>query len=155
MNNKGQLSVEYILMLSIIIIILISSISMISDEFEKNTILTAAQFGAQNGIDKNGYAMYYNDTFNHYQNDYPKLLTSTEIKLIKIELYENNTTLELQVYAHSNALSAPEKNIVGARINYYIRKSVSETFNSTPCNIFYDPTKSNKYVIKTKSVIWL
>ncbi|WP_455646004.1 class III signal peptide-containing protein [Methanosphaera sp.] len=155
MNNKGQLSVEYILLLGVIIIILISSVIMISNESEKNTILTAAQIGAQNGIDKNGYAMYYNDTFNNYQNNYQKLLTSTEIKLIKINLNENNTIIELQVYAHTNSLTSQEKYIVGSRINYYIRRSISETFNSTPTNIYYDPAKSNKYTIKTKTVIWI
>lgn len=156
MNNKGQLTVEYILLLGIILIIIISSLNMILSESEKNTILTSAQIGASTGINKNGYAMYYNDTFNDYQKNYPLLLTPTEIKIIKIELYEtDNKTLELQVTAQtSSSLTNNEKNRMGSRINYYIRKSICETFGKKAVNIYYDPAMSNNYVIKTRTVVW-
>ena len=73
MNNKGQLTIEYIILCSILLITLVLTINTITNEVEKNTILSAAQIGAQNGINKNGYATYYNDTFNNYNQHHPQL----------------------------------------------------------------------------------
>ena len=75
MNNKGQIVVEYILLIGVIMIILFTATSTIYQEIEKNKIMNLAQIGAQTGADKNGYAMYYNDTFNNYKENYPRLIT--------------------------------------------------------------------------------
>jgi uncharacterized protein (UPF0333 family) len=156
MNNKGQITAEYMLLVGVIIIILITTINMSITQQEKNTIQASAQIGAQNGIDKNGYAMYYNDTFNNYQDNYPKLLTSTHIKIIQIKMIEkDNKTIELQAYAHSDmTLTVQEKNHIGSRINYYIRRSITETFNKEKQNEYYSPAESDNYIIKTRTVIW-
>jgi uncharacterized protein (UPF0333 family) len=91
MNNKGQISLEYILFSTIIVIMIILVASIAMDENEKNIILESARLGAQEGVDKNAYAMYYNDTFNHYQSDYPRLLYPTDIDIINITLKEEGT----------------------------------------------------------------
>lgn len=155
MNNKGQITAEYMLLLSIfLIIIIILSIHTITNESEKNTIITAAQIGAQEAIDKNGYAMYYNDTFNNYQQNYKRLLTPTQIKIISIDLTEEDKTIYIQTTATTTSLTETEKYIVGSRINYYIRKSITETFQKEASNIYYNPAKSQNYIIKTQTVIW-
>lgn len=155
MNNKGQITAEYILLLSIFLVIVFSSINMITSESEKNTIMTAAHIGAQTGIDKNGYAMYYNDTFNNYQEQYPRLLVPAEIKIVSIAMTQNDNLIELQVTATTSSLSQKEKNITGSRINYYIRQTITETFKKeNMTNQYYDPAKSDNYQIKTKSVKW-
>lgn len=156
MNNKGQISVEYILLMSIIIIILIITTNTILEETEKNTILTAAQIGAQIGIDKNAYAMYYNDTFNNYQENYPKLISPTEIKIIHINMTETSNQLEIQTTVHSNTyLNYNEKNIVGSRINYYIRKAIAETLNIKSNDLYYENIQTKNYKINTKNVKWV
>lgn len=156
MNNKGQISVEYMLLLSIIIVILVITANTILEENSKNTILTSAQIGAQIGVDKNAYAMYYNDTFNNYQSNYPKLINPTEIKVIMINMSETNNELELQVVLHSNTyLNSNEKNAVGSRVNYYVRKSISETFGIQNHDLYYENIKINKYEINTKTVKWV
>lgn len=154
MNNKGQITAEYMLLLSIFLIIIILSIHTITNESEKNTIVTAAQLGAQEAIDKNGYAMYYNDTFNNYQQNYKRLLTPTQIKIISIDLIEEDKTIYIQTTATTTSLTETEKFIVGSRINYYIRKSITETFQKQSSNIYYNPAKSENYIIKTQTVIW-
>lgn len=154
-NNKGQISAEYILLLSVIIVIMISLSTIIIDQQEKNTIISAAKIGAQEAIDKNAYSMYYNDTFNYYQQEYPRLLKPTNIEIINITLLEEDDTLKIQTIAHSHSkLSNDEKYIVGSRINYYIRKSITETFKQQQNDTFYNPALSDNYKIETIDVIW-
>ncbi len=156
MNNKGQLTVEYILLLSIIILVIVSSMSVIFVESEKNIILISAQIGAQNGVDKNGYAVYYNDTFNNYQDNYPKLLSSNKIKIIKIELVElSQNKIKIKTKAHTTSLNSKEKQIVSSRINYYIRRSISQTFKKDQNDIYYDPAYSYNYEITTQNIEWV
>lgn len=155
MNNEGQISAEYILLLIVIIVFMISLSTIIMDQQEKNTILSAAKIGSQEAIDKNAYSMYYNDTFNYYQQEYPRLLRPTNIEIINITLWDNNDTLKIQTIAHTHSqLSNDEKYIVGSRINYYIRKSITETFKQQQSDTFYNPALSNNYKIETEDVIW-
>lgn len=155
-NNQGQISVEYILIMTVIITFLITTTIIITDQQEKNTILSAAKIGAQEAVDKNAYSMYYNDTFNNYQTQYPRLLKPSDIDVINITLIEeNNSTIKIQATAHSHSmLSNNEKYIVGSRINYYIRKSITETFKQEASDEFYNPALSNKYKIETYDVKW-
>lgn len=154
-NNKGQISVEYILLLVVIIVIGMSISIIIIDQQEKNTILSAAKIGSQEAIDKNAYSIYYNDTFNYYQQEYPRLLKPTSIEIINITLVEENDTLTIQTVAHTHSqLTDDEKYIVGSRINYYIRKSITETFKQQHNDTFYNPALSNNYKIETMDVIW-
>ena len=126
------------------------------EESEKNTILESAQIGAQIGIDKNAYAMYYNDTFNNYMLNYPKLLYPTEISVINISMMNNNSSIILQVFLHSdNYLTNNQKEIVGSRVNYYIRKTISETFNQKNSDLYYENCQTNNYKIETKKVKWI
>ena len=156
MNTKGQITAEYILLLVVIFIVLISTSNIIQQESEKNIILTSAQIGAQIGVDKNGYAMYYNDTFNNYQNNYPKLLKTTEIKVIKINMYEQDKDIILEVVLHSNSyLTNNEKYIVGSRVNYYVRKTISETFDLISTDTYYNQIHTENYKIETKIVKWV
>lgn len=156
MNKNGQITAEYILMISIILVILLATTNTILHETEKNTILTAAQLGAQTGIDKNGYAMYYNDTFNLYEENYTRLLSPTDIRIINITMEENNENITLQVNLHTNNdLTSREKYIIGYRVNYYVRKSISETFDQKEKDTYYENLETNNYIIETKTVKWV
>ena len=157
MNKNGQITAEYILMISIILVILLATTNAILHETEKNTILTAAQLGAQTGIDKNGYAIYYNDTFNFYEENYTRLLSPTDIRIINITMEENKENITLQVNLHTNNdLTSMEKYIIGYRVNYYVRKSISETFDHQIENdTYYEKVETNNYKIETKTVKWV
>lgn len=156
MNNEGQITAEYILMIVVIILISVMMTQVLLTESEKNIVLESAQTGAQIGVDKNAYAMYYNDTFNNYMINYPKLLYPTEIKVINISIMENNNIISLQVCLHSNNyLTNNQKVIVGSRVNYYVRKTISETFNQQDTDLYYENCQSNNYKIETKKVKWV
>ena len=155
MDNQGQLTVEYIIIISIIIIIIFSTINILLEESEKNTILNSAQIGAQIGVDKNGYAMYYNDTFNNYQENYQRLLYPTETKVINITLTESDKNIYIQVYLHTNNdLTSQERYIIGYRVNYYVRKTIAETFNQN-ITYPYENLQTGKYKIKNNTVKWV
>lgn len=155
MNNNGQITVEYILLISMIIIVIISIANNLQEETEKNTILNAAQIGAQIGVDKNGYAMYYNDTFNNYQQNYKRLLYPTEIKVINITLTQSDKNIYIQVYLHTNNdLTSEERYIIGYRVNYYIRKTISETFNQN-MTYPYENLQSKRFKIMNNTVKWV
>jgi len=156
MNNKGQIIVEYILIVVVIFLIIIPMTHVFLIESEKNIIIESAQIGAQIGIDKNAYAMYYNDTFNNYMDNYPRLLYPTEIKVINISIIENENNITLQVFLHSNDyLTNNQKEIVGSRVNYYIRKTISETFDQKDTDLYYENCQSNNFKIETKKVKWI
>lgn len=156
MNNKGQITLEYILMTGIIIIIMMSAIQTIHIQNEKNTILAAAQIGAQIGVDKNGYAMYYNDTLNNYAANQPQLIYPKKIKVILINMTQDEDDIFLQAHLSSdNDLTSAQKEIVSQRVNYYIRKTVAQTFNQENTDLFYENVKSENYHVKTKKVRWL
>jgi uncharacterized protein (UPF0333 family) len=156
MNNEGQITVEYILLIAMIMLIVLLTASVLVKESEKNTILNSAQIGAQIGVDKNAYAMYYNDTFKEYEENYVKLLYPSELKVINITMNEMNDTLRLKAYIHTNNyLTNNERYIVGSRINYYIRKTVSETFNQENNDLFYNNLKSYNFKIETEEVGWV
>lgn len=156
MNNKGQITLEYILMTGIIIVILIGSIQTINTESEKNTILSAAQMGAQIGVDKNAYAMYYNDTFNNYATNNLQLIFTMDIRVINISMTQEENSLYLQATIHSNTyLTDNQREIISQRVNYYIRKTISQTFDQKNADVFYENVKSNNYNIKTKKVNWV
>ena len=100
--------------------------------------------------------MYYNDTFNNYMLNYPKLLYPTEISVINISMMNNNSSIILQVFLHSdNYLTNNQKEIVGSRVNYYIRKTISETFNQKNSDLYYENCQTNNYKIETKKVKWI
>lgn len=156
MNNEGQISVEYILVCTIIILLLISTANIVLLESEKNVMMDAAQRGALVGIDKNAYAMYYNDTFNNYQENYPKLLNPNNIELINITIENSDNFIKLQVYLHSNDyLTSSEKYIIGSRVNYYIRKSISETLNLKNDDLYYENIEIRNKLIETKTIKWV
>jgi len=157
MNNQGQISLEYILFSSIIIIFIIIVSATAVDENEKNIILNSAKLGAQEGVDKNAYAMYYNDTFNKYQSEYPRLLYPTDIDIVNVTLKENSTGfLIISVYAHSNSrLTTNQKYILSSRINYYIRRSITNTFKQKQNGLYYDPALSDNYKIDCEDVKWV
>lgn len=156
MNNKGQLTVEYMLLLCIILIILITITPIIMDENEQNQILNAAQIGAQNGVDKNAYAIYYNDTYNEYYQKDLSLLKSNQIKIIKITLKKTtNKTIKIYTKAHTTTLTSNERYIASSRINYYIRYNIMKTFQIKTNDTYYNPAYSNNYRIETQQIEWV
>lgn len=145
-------------MLIIIIIITIITITTptIIDQHEQNQIQNAAQIGAQNGADKNAYAIYYNDTYNTYYHENLRLLQSNQIKIIKITQQKTGkNTIKIHTKAHTTTLNMKEKQKASSRINYYIRQNIMQTFNKKTNDTYYNPAYTNNYKIQTDEIQWV
>jgi hypothetical protein len=162
-EEKAQLSVEFLLILSLVIVTICCTIPLILNENELNIIMSSARTGVEDGIAINGISVYPKETFNDYLLKNPQLTYSHEIKFLKI--LKNNMgfdgaydkqRIQLKVYASSSYLNIADKNGAGDRINYCIRKSIATTFKTENLsNALYNPSFSNNYVITTADVQWV
>lgn len=163
-DNNGQISVELLLLIGITIIIVISLSNIINTENELNKAMISAENGAYEGISINSLAIYPEETFEEYMNKSQEQLTHTKnIKIIKIDKKiqktdkYNKTRIQLKVYASSPDINSKEdKESTGDRINYNIRKCISESFNSENLsNALYNPSFTPHYSFTTANVQWI
>ncbi|MCK9152478.1 hypothetical protein [Methanobacterium alcaliphilum] len=164
MDSKGQITYEYLILVGITIMITLMISNYLTDAHELNMAMTAARSGALSGSNINGFAIYSKSIFNEYETEKPKITAPSSIKIVKIESknqgYNNNykkTKIQLKVYASCAVLkNSYEKNSVGDRINYNVRRSICKIFkteNST--NALFNPVFSPKFVFTTADVIWV
>ena len=66
LDDKGQITVELILILSFIIIIIISITSIAGSANELNMAMLAAEQGAFNGASGNGMAIFPQESYKNY-----------------------------------------------------------------------------------------
>ena len=165
MDNKGQMTVELILLISFTLIATIILANAIMDSSELSIAMASARNGAYEGISSSGLAIYPKQSYDNYSNDYRKqsLMKTKNIKIIKITESEkgkdnfNRTRIQLKVYASSpNVKTKEEKESIGDRINYNVRKSISNSFKTENItNKLFNPAFSNKYSFTTANVDWI
>ena len=132
-DNKGQISVELLLLISFALISAILLANAVIDANELNVVMASARNGAFEGISSNGLAIYpKKDNF-------------------------NRTRIQLKIYASSPEVKTKEeKEAVGDRINYNVRKSITQSFKSENItNKLFNPAFSNKYSFTTANVVWV
>ncbi|MBE6512728.1 MAG: hypothetical protein E7Z75_06270 [Methanobrevibacter olleyae] len=91
------------------------------------------------------------------------MLRQKRIKIIKIKQTVNGkdsfnrTRIQLKIYASSPDVKTKEqKEAVGDRINYNVRKSITNSFKSENItNKLFNPAISNKYSFTTGNVVWV
>ena len=129
MDTKGQISVELMLLISFALISAILLANSIFDANELNMAMASARDGALEGISSN---VKGKDSF-------------------------NRTRIQLKIYASSpNVKTKEEKEAVGDRINYNVRKSITQSFKSENItNKLFNPAFSNKYSFTTANVVWV
>ena len=179
-DNKGQISVELLLLISFALISAILLANAIIDANElnvvmasarngafegMNVVMASARNGAFEGISSNGLAIYPKESYENYSRDFKKqsLLREKNIKIVKISQSVkgkdnfNLTRIQLKVYASSPEVKTKEeKEAVGDRINYNVRKSITQTFKSENItNKLFNPAFSNKYSFTTANVVWV
>lgn len=163
-ENKGQLSMEFILLFAFLMIVLTSSLIFIIDENELNIAMASARSGANEGIITTASAIYPTQTFNEYDLKENNLFYPRSVKIISIN-YTNlgvNPSYEKEWIQFKVLASCPSNNnkddldSVGDRINYNLRKAIAVSFNTTHLtNDLYNPVFSNKYVYTTAKVEWV
>ena len=165
LDNKGQITVELILILSFILIIIISITSIAGSANEMNMAMLAAEQGALNGASGNGLAIFPQEAYKNYSSNIDKqgILNPKNIHIINIKKTEkgkdalNKTRIQLKVYASCpNIPTREEKESIGDRINYNMRKSIVKAFKSENIsNKLYNPAFSDSYSFTTANVEWV
>ena len=165
MDTKGQITVELLLLISFALISAILLANAIIDANELNVAMASARDGAFEGISSNGLAIYPKESYDNYSKDFKKqpLLREKNIKIVKINQTIkghdnfNRNRIQLKIYASSpDVKTKEEKEAIGDRINYNVRKSITQSFKSENItNKLFNPAFSNKYSFTTANVVWV
>ena len=126
--------------------------------------MASARSGLLLGSEMDGLAIYPPDTFNNYIEKHPRLKSGSKIIFIKI-IYEKDgydpvykkKKIKLKIYASTRFVyNADDRECMGDRINYYVRRSICKSFNTENLtNIYYNPAFSDNYFITTYNVVWV
>lgn len=164
MDSHGNIAIEYMLIVGMAFIISLMVLNFINTEQELNNALGAARSGAFEGITMDNFAIYPKEAFNSYETEKPTLISPSSIKIVKIEAidqgYSTNykkTKIQLKVFVFCTKLfNNDEKDSLGDRINYNVRKSISMCFKTENLtNSIYNPVFSPKYVFTTADIKWV
>ena len=155
MDNKGQLSAEYLLLAGVLIILVMLAIVFVASENELNMAMSAARNGAIEGIGTSSLALYPSKS---------SLLHPYSVDIVNVSYVDmgmdknyNKKKIQFKVYAKtSNEYSKSELDSIGDRINYNLRKSIAICFNSnSSTNKLYNPVFSPHYVFTTANIKWV
>lgn len=164
MGSRGQLTLEYIITAGVIFLIVYVMAFYIGEANELNLVMSAVRSGAAEGASADSMAIYPDETFLDYQKENPGLLNPTSVKIVKIDykdlgfnLTYNKIKIQLKIYASAPSVRDPNyRNRIGDRINFYARKSISESFQTQNLsNSVFNPAFSDRYVFTTRDVQWI
>lgn len=164
MDNKGQLSAEFLFLTGVLILIVMLSIVFVAQEEELNLAMAAAKNGAIEGVATSSSGIYPEDTYRDYSISKETLLTPYSVEIIDVSYtdlgYDVNydkKRIQFKVHAKtSDKFKSDELVSIGDRINYNLRKSIALSFNSTAStNKLYNPVFSPHYVFTTANVKWV
>ncbi len=164
MDEKGQISAEYLFIAGVLILVTMLSVVFIASESELNTAMVAARSGVDEGISVSSVGIYPTDSFSEYSKTKSKLFVPYSVDIVNISYLElghddnyDKDWIQFTVYAKtSERFSHDELDSIGDRINFYLRKSIAVSFNSTSStNGLYNPVFSPHYVFTTANVKWV
>lgn len=163
MDSKGQLPIEFLLLVGLSVMVLIPVALGLSKACELNQAMSAARTGALQGAISDGLALYPQESFKNYTSEHPRLLNPSGVKIVKIKylnqgFHEGYQKTKIQLRIHASAPSITDKtdrNCLGDRINFNARKKITESFKTENLtNSLYNPAFSNRYVFTTTDVTW-
>ncbi|MDO5849240.1 MAG: class III signal peptide-containing protein [Methanobrevibacter sp.] len=164
MDNKGQLSMEFIFLVGVLIVILVSSSIFILNENELMVAMAAARNGVNEGIAVGDVAVFPDDVYGDYEISKDDLLIPNSVNLIKIKYNYmgfdsryNKEKIQFNVTVSSDTITdKKEQDSVGDRINYNLRKSVALSFSTENLtNGLFNPVFSKHYIYTTSKVKWV
>ncbi len=163
-DNRGQVSVEFLILFGVLILIVMLAIVFVAQENELNIAMAAARSGANEGLATSSAAIYPEDTFRQYSASKTSLLYPYSVKIVNVsyddmghDVNYDKKWIQFKVYAKtSERFSSSELVSIGDRINYNLRKSIAVSFNTTAStNKLYNPVFSPHYVYTTSNVKWI
>ena len=111
-----------------------------------------------------GLAIYPHEKFDSYIENHHRLITGSKIVFIRV-IYEKDgydpvykkKKIKLKIYASTRSVyNVKDRECIGDRINYYVRRSICKSFNTENLtNIYYNPAFSDNYFITTYDVVWV
>ena len=164
MDNRAQMSAEFLFLFGTLIIVAIISISFVANQNELNVAMAAADNGAVEGVATSSSGIYPKSTYKEYSTSKTKLLSPYSVDIVNISYEEQGfddnyakKKIQLKVYAKtSDRFSREELVSIGDRINYNVRRSIAISFNTTQAtNKLYNPVFSPHYVFTTANVKWV
>lgn len=163
MDAKGQLPIEFLMVVGLSILILIPLTMGINNANELNQAMSSARTGALQGAMSDSFAVYPHETFKDYINEHQRLLYSSGVKITGISyvnqgFHTGYQKTKIQLRIHASAPSVTEKtdrNCLGDRINFNARKKIAESFSTQNLtNSLFNPAFSHRYVFTTADVQW-
>ena len=164
MDEKGQLSMEFLVLIGILLVIVVASSIYVLNENELIIAMSSARQGVTEGISMDNIAVFPEDVYNDYQISKNGLLTPKSVRLVKINYTNmgfdsnyNKEKIQFNVTVSSNVnLDKKEMDSAGDRINYNLRKSIAKSFNTEELtNELYNPVFSKNYIFTTSKVKWV
>lgn len=164
MDDRAQISAEFLFLTGVLILIVMLSIAFVAQEHELSQAMASARSGVNEGVGTSSSAIYPEDTYRDYSTAKTSLLHPYSVEIVNVSYtdmgYDNNFEkrwIQFRVYAKtSERFSNDELVSIGDRINYNLRKSIAISFNSTPStNSLYNPVFSQHYVYTTANVKWV
>ena len=164
-DEKGQITVELLLLISFTLISAMILANVILDSNELNIAMDSARNGAYEGTFSNELAIYPKESYDNYSKDPKKqsLMREKNIKIVQIIQTDkgkdnfNRTRIQLKIYASSPDIKTKEeKESAGDRINFNVRRSITKSFKTENItNKLFNPAFSNKYSFTTANVVWV
>jgi len=163
MDIQGQISIEFVLIAAFMLIIVLSVAPILGNDVELTQAMGAARSGAISGANMNSFAIYPDEVFRTYSEDNPHLINPAKVEIIEISYKNygynatyNKTRIQLRITASSSINNPDDRNSMGDRINFYVRKSICESFGTlNQTNKLYNPVFSTNYVFTTADVNWI
>lgn len=164
MDVKGQISIELVFLIGLILLLVLIIASFFGEDVELNQAMAVARSGAVKGSSMDSFSIYPEDAFKDYTSEHPRLLSQSSVRIIKINYINqgfndkyNKTKIQLRISASAPSVtSTSDKNALGDRVNFYVRKSICESFGTDDqTNGVFNPAFSNRYVFTTADVNWV
>lgn len=163
MDSRAQISIEFMMIVAMIPLMVLLFGSFTSESSELTLAIAAARNGATQGANLDSLAFYPDQAFSIYTHKNQRLLLPSKIQILKVE-YKNQgynsvyqrTKIQIRVHASDPTLkNQDDKNCMGERINYYVRKSISGSFKTDyMTNNAFNPVFSYRYYYTTADVKW-
>ena len=92
MDNRGQVSSEFLFLFGVLILVVMLSIAFVSNEQELNVAMSAARSGANEGVATSSSAIYPDDTFRDYYSELVSIGDRINYNLRKSIAFSFNST---------------------------------------------------------------
>ncbi|MGZ7108657.1 MAG: hypothetical protein ACXVHW_06800 [Methanobacterium sp.] len=163
MDIHGQINIEFILLIGLILVLVLGMSSYIGEDIELIETMSVARSGAIEGANMDSFAVIPDDSFYNNNEKHPRLLSPSNVKIVNINYVDlgfnptyNKIKIQLRITASCPTLTDQDKNPLGDRINFYTRKGICESYGtSSQTNSAFNPAYSNRYVFTTADVKWI